>query len=105
MVAPTHPLPMPLDMERGLAPLFERARQQGLWFWCHYQDLWFSPEELKAHHRNEKFRWGAENWQLRDPAEHLATLKTRVVSAQQAADTFERRMASARYGSALQAQT
>lgn len=83
---------MPPEMQAELAPLMERARQQGLWFWCRYQDLWFSPREIAMHWHNGQFRWSAENWQLRDPQEHLAALKGKVTAAQRAVEEFEKRI-------------
>lgn len=54
--------------------MFERARKEGLWFWCNYQDLWFSPDELSKRHKRGEFRWGPVNWELRCPKEHAAAL-------------------------------
>ena len=54
-----------------LADLMARARRERLWFWCNYQDLWFSPDELQAEWDKGSFRWGAVNWKLRDPVEYL----------------------------------
>jgi hypothetical protein len=51
----------------GLRPMFEKARREGLWFYCNYQGLWFSPDELEAEQKRGSFVWGAVNWQLRDP--------------------------------------
>lgn len=34
-------------IKSGLIPLFEKAERQGLWFWCAYQNMWFSPRELQ----------------------------------------------------------
>lgn len=52
----------------GLEPLLQDAEAEGKWLHCAYQNLWFSPEELRAHHRDGRFVWGAINWSLRDPA-------------------------------------
>lgn len=84
------------DIVKGLEPLFERADKEGLWFYCSYQNLWFSPEELRKEQANGRFRWGYPNWDLRDPAdevaylertieryqEDLASLKSRITAAQ-----------------------
>lgn len=75
---------MSTEVERikeGLAPLFVEARTKGLWFWCRYQDLWFSPDQLEAEHASGKFVWGAVNWQLRDPMERLREAERRAASA------------------------
>lgn len=74
-----------------LKPLFEQARKEGKWFWCHYQDLWFTPDELEKHHADGKFIWGAVNWELRDPEELINEARERVRSAREALQkTIER---------------
>lgn len=65
----------------GLKPLFERARKEGLWFWCAYQDLWFSPDELEAEHRRGSFIWGATNWRLRPTSELVDQVRREVDAA------------------------
>ena len=50
-----------------LAVLIERARKEGRWLWCSYQNLWFSPGELEKENANGSFLWGPVNWSLRDP--------------------------------------
>lgn len=55
----------------GLAPLFERARKEKLAFYCNYQGMWFSPDELEKLQSSGRFIWGACNWQLRDPKERV----------------------------------
>ena len=66
----------------NLSSLIEKARREGLWLWCIYQDLWFSPDELEAENRQGRFRWGETNWKLRDPQENIVALKQRVTSAE-----------------------
>jgi hypothetical protein len=78
-----------------LAPLFQEAEATGKWFHCTYQDLWFSPAELRKEHAEGRFFWGAINWTLRDPKEML---EARAREAQAAADHLRRsqeRVASA----------
>lgn len=58
-----------------LEPLFKEAEQENLWFYSNYQDMWFSPEELRKQHANGKFVWGATNWTLRSPYEKLEQLE------------------------------
>lgn len=57
------------EILKELEPLFKKAEKYGLWFYCNYQDLWFSPNELREEHKNGKFIWGSVNWKLRDPIE------------------------------------
>lgn len=68
--------------------LIEQARAQGLWLWCRYQDLWFSPGELADAHRNGRFMWSAENWRLRHPSEQLAAANRKVQEALAARDAI-----------------
>lgn len=58
----------------ALTPLFERAYREKLWFYTDYQNLWFSPKELKAENERGSFNWGPGNWELRDPQERLEEL-------------------------------
>ncbi len=67
-----------------LAPLFEEAAAKGLWFYCSYQGLWFSPQQLADKHAEGKFIWGAVNWRLRDPAERLHELLKEKEAAEKA---------------------
>ena len=62
-------------MNKEMEGLFKRAKEEGLWFWCHYQDLWFSPDELRKAQADGRFRWGAVNWKLRDPREQVKKLE------------------------------
>tara|TARA_Y100000310_G_scaffold83131_1_gene79812 strand:+ start:4012 stop:4296 length:285 start_codon:yes stop_codon:yes gene_type:complete len=72
---------MSMEIRQSLDPLFRQARAEGLWFFCSYQQLWFSPDELAAEHENGKFLWGPVNWHLRDPAEREQQLRGAVERA------------------------
>lgn len=54
---------------KSLEPLFETAERYGLLFYCSYQNLWFTPEELRKEQWKGRFIWGACNWKLRKPYE------------------------------------
>lgn len=69
-----------------LNALIDKAEAEGKWLWCHYQDLWFSPAQLREENRNGKFRWGPVNWKLRDPQERIAEARNRATAAQVEAD-------------------
>ena len=60
--------------QSDMTKLFERANAENKWLYCAYQGLWFSPSELKAAQENGRFRWGAQNWTLRDPLERCREL-------------------------------
>lgn len=60
---------------KELEPLFVQAMDEKLWFYCNYQDLWFSPKELREKHAEGRFIWGAVNWQLKDPNERVRYLE------------------------------
>lgn len=53
--------------------MFAVARTKRLWFFHGGLSgpLWFSPDELEAEQKGEKFVWGAANWTLRNPLEYL----------------------------------
>jgi hypothetical protein len=70
-----------------LTELINEARVKGKWLWCRYQDLWFSPEQLEAQNADGKFRWGVDNFELRDPQEYIEEARRRAEFAQ---ETYER---------------
>lgn len=72
----------------SMEPLLKRAEIEGLYLHCSYQDIWYSPEELRAEHANNRMLWGAVNWTLRDPAEHTASLANAVVRARKDLDAW-----------------
>ncbi|MDR3585243.1 MAG: hypothetical protein P4L59_07970 [Desulfosporosinus sp.] len=59
----------------SLKPLFETAEKEGLWFHQIYQDMWFSPKELRKYHAIRKYVWGPANWALISPYEKLRDLE------------------------------
>lgn len=71
---------LPTDMG-GLNALMDKAEAEGKWLWCNYQDIWFSPKQLREQNRNGKFRWGAVNWHLRDPQEKIDEADRRAKAA------------------------
>ena len=77
----------------GLKPMFARAEKDGLWFFSGYQQLWFSPSELKAEQSQGNFMWGAVNWQLRNPQERLQQLEHEIKDKQNEIVQFKKRLA------------
>ena len=71
-----------------LEPLLAQAEREGKWLHCSYQDLWFSPKQLRERNAAGRFLWGPVNWTLRDPHEKLADLLDRAASALKAANDF-----------------
>lgn len=62
---------------KGMKPMIEKARRNGMWLWSRYQDLWFSPDELESKQAAGRFCWGPANWSLRHPSERLKELESR----------------------------
>ncbi len=71
---------------KELATHIDKAEAEGKWLWCHYQDIWFSPAQLREQIKNGKFRWGVVNWKLRDPQERVAEARKRADQANAEAD-------------------
>lgn len=74
------------ELERHI----DKAEAEGKWLWCHYQDIWFSPAQLREQIRNKKFQWGAVNWKLRDPQERVEAANMRASLANAEAAKIER---------------
>lgn len=77
----------------SLAPLFERADREGLWFTCTYQSLWFSPAELRAQHAKGSFLWDARNWSLCNPQDLVTQLQSRADAAREEVAKLKLRIA------------
>jgi len=74
---------------KGLEPLYKKAEEEGLWFHSNYQDMWFSPEELKKKQEKGTFIWSAINWDLADPIKRLKYLKDDKESAEKEYNDFK----------------
>ena len=80
------------EILKSLEPLFQEAKNKGFWFYSSYQSIWFSPKELQSEHESGTFIWGAVNWQLRDPKDHIKELKLESISIQKEILDFEERL-------------
>lgn len=79
--------------DTAMDALFDKARREGLWFHCAYQDLWFSPADLEAQQERGCFRWGPVNWTLRDPQERVDDLRRKATRLIADAERVEKRIA------------
>ena len=75
-------------MNKEMNAMIDRAEKEKLWLRSLYQDMWFSPAELREQQAKGLFRWGVVNWELRDPKEHLAELQRIWVDAKKDYDEF-----------------
>ena len=80
------------EILNSLKPLFEKAEKEKLWFYSNYQDMWFSPKELKEYQSKDCFIWGADNWKLRNPKEELERLYKQANNHYKNIDNFTKRM-------------
>lgn len=69
--------------------LIAEAKRQNKWVFCHYQRLWFSPDELAVQRRKGRFLWGPQNFEIRDPAEGIAERRKAVCDAEAALEEFK----------------
>ena len=76
----------------SLKPLLETAEKEGLWFHQIYQDMWFSPEELRKYHTFRKYVWGPANWVLRSPHERLQELENKRANIDKSIQEFRTRI-------------
>lgn len=76
----------------SLQPLFEKAEKEKLWFYCSYQDLWFSPKELKDMQKAGRFIWGEVNWVLKDPLEKVRWIEKRIEDSRKERENFIKRI-------------
>lgn len=76
-----------------LEPLLQQAEKEKKWLFCRYQLLWFSPAELRAALKENRFVWGPVNWELHDPQERLHELELAVSRAECSVRKFKNRLA------------
>jgi len=72
--------------------LIRQAESEGKWLWCSYQDLWFSPQELRKAQAEGRFQWGPVNWKLRFPAEKLEAIASKEEALMRERKAFQSRM-------------
>lgn len=75
-----------------MKPLIERAKKEGKWLRCSYQDIWFSPSELENAQADGKFRWGPVNWDLFDPNDKVRSLELEIENKKRSLEEFKKRM-------------
>lgn len=86
------------DNQRGRDELIRDAERRGLWLRSPYQNLWFSPQELRDQNAKGSFCWGPLNFELRDPQEMVRALEREIEGKKQALDNFIARVAKSREG-------
>lgn len=88
------PKPPADPLSEDLTKMVKEARDQGLWLWMSYHDLWFSPDELAEAHAKGRFLWGRVNWKLRHPRELLQQAEKAVEAAKQNLTRIEQRISA-----------
>lgn len=83
--------------EKAMNQLIDQAEQEGKWLHCHYQDIWVSPKELQEQQAKGQFRWGVDNWEIRDPEERLQYLERETERAKKECDVFRGRILDWKY--------
>lgn len=61
--------------------LIEQAERTGKWLYARYPGIWFSPAQLRAENAAGKFRWSADSFESRDPAERVREADEKVEAA------------------------
>lgn len=69
-----------------LEPLIQQAEREDKLLHCSYQDLTFTPAELRARNAEGRFLWGPVNWTLWSVATYLAGYDTALASAKRERD-------------------
>lgn len=71
----------PKTSQEELDDFITQAEREGKWLYSPYQQLWFSPAELRAANVNGRFNWSVGNWRLRDPQELITQAEQAVAAA------------------------
>jgi hypothetical protein len=91
----------PQTLAEELAGLIAEAESKGLWISSRYQELWFSPDELRRNNARGAFLWSRDNWKIADPTIHLETLRQRASQASRDVEDFAWRLELARFRGSL----
>ena len=75
-----------------LSELIDQAEAEHKWLYYHYQNMWFSPQELRDANAEGRFRWRVVNWRLRDPQEKLKRLREHVKPSQKELEEFKEKI-------------
>lgn len=81
------------QVEIALEPLIAQADRDGMLLVTGYQNLAFTPDELRRANAEGKFRWGPDNWRLVSRADWLKGYEDAITRA-----TAERDAARRRFG-------
>ena len=81
----------PTPAEIALAPLIEQAEREGKLLESTYQNILFTPTELRRANAEGRFRWDLVNWRLRDIADVLKGYEASVENAKQELEKARRR--------------
>jgi len=76
----------------SLEPMFKEADEKRLWFYLEREGSWFTPDELRKCHIEERFIWGPPNWILRDPMDEVKLLECRKRNIENQLETFKIRI-------------
>lgn len=76
-----------------LEPLIQQAEREGKLLESTYQNIVFTPAELRRANAEGKFRWGPVNWRLVTKQEYLAGFDASVQNAIAARDAAYKRFA------------
>lgn len=63
---------------KELAPLFESAQKNKLFFFNSYRNIIMSPKQLRKKQSTGNCLWGKDNWSLIDPKKYITELKEKV---------------------------
>ena len=80
------------QVRAALETMCQEASLSGKWMFCPYQQLWFSPAELRAENAKGRFIWGPVNWILRSPLERLEEIIRQIEQLQRERVSVEIRM-------------
>lgn len=74
--------------------MIAEAKRRDCMLHCGYQDMWFTPEQLKAEHAKGSFRWGSCNFEFVSMRDYLAELAKEANHHEQAAINLRSQIAA-----------
>ncbi len=86
-----------MSVQYEMEHIFDYAKKHNLWLHNSYYDIWFSPQELeKLQSEENRFKWGANNWQLKDANELVLSMEKKISDLQIEIESVKERIKKSR---------
>ncbi len=81
------------EEKQAIEKLIDEAETKNFWIHIDYQNIWYSPQEMRDEIKElGRARFHSNNWNIRDPKEHLRYLTDKARQAVSELRQFEKQL-------------